>query len=324
MVYPSVRQGLGAKGYRYSRGPAKAAQIWAIRITRKTQNWQCSRSLCIVPNVSKYGDKPAVVAWQPFTFGGVAAFARSGWLRLFGAQIIVAAIVSGSVVWFLWRNYSPIITQGLEKMPPRAMVSGGRLQGISNAQISENRFLAIAVAPGPAVDFGQSADLQIELRKSNLRLSSIFRSLLGSFEFAYGPDEKLDLGPENLAPWWGAWRPVFLAGAGVGTGLLLLALWAGLASLYAAPAKFIAWLMDRKLSWGDAWRLGSAALMPGALLLSVSVVLYGWRVLDLVGFVSLVCAHFLTGWMYVAFSPGFAPRLFPAATQNPFTLPPRT
>jgi hypothetical protein len=273
--------------------------------------------------MSKDGEELGATAWQPFSFGGVAAFARSGWRRLFATQVLAAAMVSASVVWFLWRNYSPVITEAVGKMPQGAMVSGGRLEGVSGPRISENRFLAIAVAPRPTVDFGQSADIQIELRRSTLRVSSIFRSLWGSIEVAYGPAERIDLSQANLEPWWGAWRPILLGAAGVGIVLILLVLWAGLAAVYAGPAKFIAWLTDRDLSWGGAWRLSSAALMPGVLVLTMGVVLYGWRVLDLIGLGAIVAAYWLIGWVYLAISPGFAPRLFAAPNQNPFASPPQ-
>jgi hypothetical protein len=271
--------------------------------------------------VSKDGHKPAITAWQPFSFGGVAAFAGTGWIRLFAVQILASALVSITVVWFLWRNYSPVITEAVAKMPQRAMVSQGRLQGVSILEISENRFLAIAIAPQGTVDFGQSADIQVELRDSDVRVSSIFRSLLGSIQVAYLPNKMIDLSRANLEPWWGAWRPILLGASGIALMLILPVLWAVLAVVYAPPAKFVAWLTDRRLSWGGAWRLGSAALLPGALVMTLGVVLYGWRVLDLIGFGSVVLAHLLIGWVYLAISPGFAPRLFPSKKQNPFASP---
>ena len=271
--------------------------------------------------MSKDGQKTEVTAWQPFTFRGTAAFAKAGWPRLLLAQALAAAIVSTSCVWFLWRNYAPVITEAVQKMPPGAVLEDGRLQGIPDPQIAENRFLALAVTSEKTVDFGQSADVQAEFRANGVRLSSILRSFWGSMELGYGPGWHLDLGPATIQPWWGAWRPILLGCAGVAIVILLLCLWALLAALYTAPAKLVAWLADRELSWGGAWRLSGAALIPGAAVLALDVLLYGCRVVDIIGFGVIVAAHFAIGWIYSIISPGFAPRLFPSIKQNPFSAP---
>jgi hypothetical protein len=110
-----------------------------------------------------------------------------------------------------------------------------------------------------------------------------------------------------------------LAAVGVSTIVSLFGIWAVLALIYTLPAKFIAWFADRQLSWFGAWRLSSAALLPGAMLMGATVLLYGWEAVDLVGLAFLFVAHLLIGWVYVSGGAWACPPLYPnVLKQNPF------
>jgi hypothetical protein len=260
------------------------------------------------------------MAWQPFTFGGVAAFARASWGRLFLAQVAVAALCAASVVWFLGRCYSPVITQAIQKLPASACITNGGLAGIPDDQVSETKFLSISVTASQDPQLDHSADVQIALLLPYVQVSSLLSSALGSLEFDYNRSSTLDLSRSHLEPLWGAWQPIVLAGAGIAVVLLLLPIWALLAVIYAPAAKFVAWFCDRQLSWPGAWRLASAALLPGALLLALGVLLYGRQTVDVFGLGFFQTVHFLVGWVYVLAAPVFAPRLSPAPTnRNPFS-----
>ena len=79
------------------------------------------------------------------------------------------------------------------------------------------------------------------------------------------------------------------------------------------------WFADRNLSWVGAWRLASAALMPGALLMAAAVFSYAWHTIDLLGLSFFFTAHLIIGWVYLVGGVCAAPRLFPRNTkQNPF------
>jgi hypothetical protein len=258
-------------------------------------------------------------AWQPLTFGGVAAFARARLGRLLAFELAAALLAAASIVWFLHRAYCPVILQALQKMPETARLVDGVLQGVPETLIAESRFLAIAATPQDGRDIGQDADLQIQLRQNDFCASSVFWPDW-SLEFEYGRGASLNLARSNLEPWWSAWQPVLLAGAGAAVVLLLFVMWAALAVLYMAPAKFIAWYADRYLSWGGAWRLASAALLPGAVVLTGAMVLYGWSVIDLVGLSFFLAVQIILGWIYVTGGACKAGRLFPEdVKRNPFT-----
>jgi hypothetical protein len=257
-------------------------------------------------------------ACQPFTFGGQATFAQGRPGRLMLAELIVAILVAVCVVAFLQHAYAPVILQTIGEMPETAKIADGRLIGIDTAIIAETKLLAIAVTPAPSDTIGQSSDVQVQFRPSNVRIGSVYRPDWG-WEFDYGPGPVVDLSRSSLDPWWGAWRPVLLAAAGVLVLMALFFVWAALALVYTLPAKLLAWFGDRDLTWDAAWRLGSAAMLPGALLVGLAVLLYGWQEIDLVGLAFFYVAHLISGWVYLIGGTLACPRLHEVAPkQNPF------
>jgi hypothetical protein len=258
-------------------------------------------------------------AWQPLTFGGVAAFAGARLGRLLAAELVTAMMVAACIVWFLHRTYCPVILRAIQQMPETARVANGTLQGVPDTVIAESKFLAIAATPQPAREIGQDADLQIQLRQNDLCTGSIFWPDWG-LDFSYGRGTTINLARSNLEPWWGAWQPVLLIASGAAMVLCLFLLWAALAAIYMAPAKFVAWFGDRYLSWGGAWKLASASLLPGALVATGAVILYAWSVIDLVGLSFFGAVHVIMGWVYFVGGSCKVTRLFPDdSKRNPFT-----
>jgi hypothetical protein len=260
------------------------------------------------------------IAWQPFTFGGVAAFAKGSWARLFVAQIVVAGLCGASAVWIIGKCYSPVISQVVRKLPEGACVTNGQLTGFPDTQITETKFLSIAIASDDTVNIDQGADVQIALRKGRVEMSSLLSSVVGSLEFDYGNGANLDLARSSLEPVWEAWRPVILAGAGIAIVILLPLLWAATGVIYAPGAKFVAWFCNRPLSWPEAWRLAAASLLPGAVLLAFGLLLYGLQLVDIFGLAYFGIVHLLAGWVYVGVSPIFLHRENTTpSNRNPFT-----
>jgi hypothetical protein len=259
-------------------------------------------------------------AWQPLTFGGVAAFAQTQWLRLFLVQLVVAILAAGSVVWFLGRCYSPVVAQFIQKLPAGACLTNGQLSGLSGVQIYETKFLSLAMTDDDQAVIDQSADVQVALRKDHIEVATLLSSALGRLEFNYNTNSTMDLSQAHLEPLWGAWQPVVLAAAGLGVVAGLLIIWAVLAVIYAPAAKLVAWFGNRQLTWGGAWRLTSASLLPGAILLTLGILLYGRQTVDLIGLGYFETVHFLVGWVYALSAPLFAPRVSLRQTErNPFT-----
>jgi hypothetical protein len=264
------------------------------------------------------GATPSRAAWQPFTFSGLAAFARGGLGRLALAELIFAALVSISVVSFLHHDYSPVVAQAIHEMPETAKITSGHLTGCDETLIADTKFLAIAVSPDLSGQIGQSADIQIQFRPDDFRIGTVFRPDWG-FEFDYGPDTTIDLSRSSLEPWWGAWHPILLAAAGMAVLVSLFIMWALLAVIYTVPAKIIACFGDRELSWKGAWRLGSAAQLPGSFLMAAAIFLYGRQGLDLIGLGFSLVAHLLVDWIYLVGGVWLCPRLARVLPkQNPF------
>ena len=258
-------------------------------------------------------------AWQPLTFGGVAAFSGARLGRLLAVELVAAMMLALSVVWILHRAYCPVILRAIQGMPETARVANGTLQGVPDTLIAESKFLAIAATPQPGRDIGQDADLQIQLRQKDVCAGSIFWPDWG-LEYSYGPGTAFNLARSNLEPGWSAWQPVLLIGTGAAVVLVLVVFWAVLAAIYMAPAKFVAWFADRYLPWRGAWRLASAASLPGTLVVMGAVILYGWSVIDLVGLSFFGAVHVLIGWIYLVGASCKVTRIFPAdSNRNPFT-----
>ncbi|MGA2751123.1 MAG: hypothetical protein ABSG59_20335 [Verrucomicrobiota bacterium] len=264
------------------------------------------------------GFVPPPTAAQPFTFGGVAAFANPRLGRLMLIELLVAVVFGTTLVWFVQRRYFPVIVQAIQRMPETARLEQGRLEGVPQTLICESKFLAIAVTPDAALDIGQGADLQFQLRQTDFCVNSVYRPDWG-WEIEYGGGATLNLRRSILEPWWGAWQPVIVAGVGAGVALMLPMVWAVLATIYVAPVKILAWFADRSLSWTGAWRLASAALMPGALVLAADVALYGTQAIDLVGLSFFFIAHLVIGWVYLVGGVCATPRFhLKEANRNPF------
>jgi len=261
-------------------------------------------------------------AWQPLTLCGVAAFARARLSRLLLVEFIVAVLAAGAVVWFLHEVWFPTVREAIHELPEQGEIRQAKLawRGESPMYLAGDRFLAIVVDLNHEAEVGREADVSIELGQRDWRIFS----LLGYATVSYPGDRVISLNQPKLEPWWGAWEPAVLAGAGTLVVLGLMVSWALLAGLYSPLAMLTAFFVNRDLNWRSSWRLASAALMPGALLLILGVLSYGLSILDLVRLGVVIVAHFVVGWIYLFVSPLFLPR-HPTAhviEGNPFAAPP--
>jgi hypothetical protein len=101
----------------------------------------------------------------------------------------------------------------------------------------------------------------------------------------------------------------------------LIACWWLMALAYVFPVLGIAGATGRDLTFAGAWRLANAALIPGALLVCLTILLYG---MHRVSFASLLLAwvlHLPVGWVYAGIAPFRLPRAaaaHPPSEPNPF------
>ena len=267
-------------------------------------------------------DKLLHSAWEPLTPRGVAAFTRASLGRLWLAQLIAAIAAAVSVVWFLQIAWFPVVEEAIQQLPAEGKISHNQLvwRGDTPARLAANKFLSLAVDLWHEGDLGNESHISVEFGRTNLRL----RSILGYTEVSYSPDWAIEFNEPKLEPWWGAWRPGLLAGAAIMTITGLLAIWVALATVYFLPVWLLAFFANRDLNGRGSWRLASAALMPGALFMTLTIATYGFGLLDLVYLGWCFSFHLIIGWIYLLVCVLLLPRHPEAAAQrkNPFVPTP--
>ena len=239
-------------------------------------------------------------------------------------QLIVALIAAAAGVWFLKTSWCPVIRQAIRQLPDGGQIRRQQLtwNSASPVLLAENRFLAIGVdldgsSPGRSV-----ADLRVQFQKDQIKICS----LLGCVALQFPEGWVVAFDRTSLEPWWGAREFAILAAAGAASVIWLMLSWAALATAYFVLVYVIGYVSDRDVTWSRSWRVAAAALMPGALGLTVGIVLYGLQALSLVGLLIVFLLHFVIGWSYVGLTPFFLRRAsaVPPPGQNPFAAPGET
>jgi len=256
-------------------------------------------------------------AWEPVTPRGVAAFARASLERLLIVQGIFALFAAASVVWILSDGIFPTIDATINELPDQGQIRSGTLDWHDKSPLllAEGNILACSVDLEHGGALRSPADFQFEFGRGSVRVFSLF----GETEFDYPPGYIMAANRPDLRPVWGAWSPDILALAAIGTFLGLMLTWALLATIYFLPVWLICFFTNRDLNFRQSWRLAGAALMPGALLLSLAIVLYDFGAFDLVQLCFAFGMHLVIGWIYLFVSPMFLRRRLPAEKKNPFS-----
>jgi hypothetical protein len=262
----------------------------------------------------------AIVAWEPLTPRGVAAFAGAGPGRLLLVQFLAALLAAAAVVWFVDKGCFPVVGAAVQKLPATGQIRSGRLDWPDHSPelLAGSRLLALDVDLDHSGQIGPAADVQIEFGRETVRSVSLF----GYCEWPYPRGYLIALNRTTLEPLWGAWAMELLVFAGVAATFGFLLSWWLLATLYFLPVWLLGFFANRDLNFRRSWRLAGAALMPGALLMTAAILLYGIGFLNLVSFGFIFGAHFLIGWIYLFVSLLFIPRAPIAVNQgNPFHPP---
>jgi hypothetical protein len=259
-------------------------------------------------------------AWQPLSFGGVAAFARASLGRLMAVEASVAALVALCLVWAIARSWVPMVELAISRLPAEGMIEDGRLQwfGPPVQMLAEGRSLAILVNLQTREPAGQVADMQLEFGRSQARVCSI----LGCLVVPYPSNWIVYLNRSKLEPWWGAWKPAVLIGGAVMTAAGLMLVWGILAAVHAPAVRILAWVFRRQAGWLPCWQLALAAFLPGALVWAAAILLYTLYRLPWAGLLLATCLQIVIAWVYLVFSPmRIAPapeRKRPVRKRNPF------
>jgi hypothetical protein len=257
-------------------------------------------------------------AWQPLTPRGISAFAFAPLGRLWLVQLVVTMFVAGIIIWFIHRNWYPVIASAITELPDQGQLHNGKLEwdGYEPTVLAESPFLSIAVDLEHAGDARTPADLQAEFGERDLKIFS----LLGFYRINYSHDSDTGFNHPDLEPWWGAWNPMLLAITGLITIANLFINWSILATLYFLPAWLGAFFANRDLTLAGSWRLSGAALMPAALFFTFAIILYGLGTINLVSLGMAAALHFILGWIFLILAVrALPPHPDSTGKGNPFT-----
>jgi len=256
-------------------------------------------------------------AWEPITPRGVATFARASYGRLWVVQFIVALLVAASVVWVLNGGVFPTVREAIRQLPNAGDIRNAKLdwRGTSPVMLAEGSIVAFTVDLDHSGDVRSPAHFQVEFGKEEVTVHSLF----GYLERRYPTGWLMAFNRPELEPKWGAWEVPILGIVMLVTLVWLFFAWSVLATLYAVPVWLIAFFANRDLKFAECWRLAGAALMPAALVMVVSISLYGLGALDLVALAFVGGGHVVVGWIYLFVSPAFLPPAGDASgIKNPF------
>jgi hypothetical protein len=261
--------------------------------------------------------KEPAFAWEPITPRGVAAFARASFERLFVVQAVVALLGAAAVVWILSNGIFPTIDAAIAQLPDTGEIHSGKLdwREDSPVMLAEGKILALSVDLQHDGSLRSPADFQFEFGRDSVRIYSLF----GDTDISYPLGYVIAANQTDARPVWGAWAPDILGLTAIGTFFGLMIVWTLLATLYFLPVWLICLFSNRDLNFRASWKLAGAALMPGALLLSLSLVFYDLGGFDFVQLCFAFGMHLVIGWIYLFVSPMFLNRALPAAKKNPFT-----
>lgn len=256
-------------------------------------------------------------AWEPITPSGIAAFARATFGRLLLVQCCLAIVAAAATTWSIASALFPLASAAIGNLPERGAIRGGVLDWPAETPrlLAANRFVALTVNLHEDEYARTSAHMDVEFGFESCRVSLPTGSLRVPFPKGY----MVAFNRPELEPVWGAWHPFIAIGCFVVVVGALLGSWAVLATLYAGPLWLAAFFANRELSVSGSWRVSSAALMPGALFMTVSVLLYRFGVFGVIHLTAAVAAHFLLGWMSLLAAAFCLPRVAEAPGRlNPF------
>jgi hypothetical protein len=255
-------------------------------------------------------------AWNPLTFRGLAVFATSKLPRLFLVAFSFSLIIFIGVVWFVSKNYAPVVVQAVQQLPDTGRLENREIKGINERIQGETKFLALTLDTKDLSDTG-SADVQIAIDRTGVWVCSGISSSWGCLSFDL-PSETVDLSRLNVQPWWGARQPIIIAIVGVLFLVVTFVILSVLAFILMWLPKFVAYFADRKLTLKEAWRLAFAAQLPGIIVMGAAIVLYGTQAMGVLGVGVFYVLHILVDIVYLFGAVFFLPRVVEPIRSNPF------
>ena len=246
--------------------------------------------------------------FQPFSFRGIARFAEASLWRLLGIQFLFSFIVAAVFVWFVNHAWIPVIDESIEKMPKKGDISLGSLNWPTGSSVhvqgpEGEPFMRLDIEPSGITNVIESVDLVLAFESKRLFLGSSLG--FGLLVVPYPLNIEIPFNKTELKPWWGARSHLILLCFGLLVSVVLILSWSFLGFLYMFPVKIFS---GNRLSFRSAWQLASAAHMPAAMLMSLGILMYGIKQIELVSFAFLWLLHLIFPWVYLIFSPFFVPK----------------
>jgi hypothetical protein len=224
---------------------------------------------------------PRPRAWFPFLPKGVAAFAPAPAVHLWTAQLLMAAFVAAVSLWLLGRHLLPAVRSAIDRLPDQVVMTNQTLHvaGPVPRVLVRTRILALALNPQrqplPQSEF--NADFQVEWRDSDTRVCSI----LGCWNAPYPAGRVVHARRLEWRSAVEAWKWLGALAWVLVVVIWLMVAWTCMACVLGPCAWLLALYTDRQLSFAGAWRLAGASLMPGAMLLTTALGMYGMGMMPL-------------------------------------------
>ncbi len=213
-------------------------------------------------------------AWQPFTGSGIGAFAAAPTWRV-GSWVLLSCGLAGlSLAWLLWSAWWPVVAAAAESFPDSPVqLRNGSLdwKGDPSRILSEAPRFAIALRTDSPASTGRIADLQLELWRTECRLSGI----AGFVAFPWPAEWNLSLDRRDAVAGWGAWKRPLLLALGIGGGIAAAIVAIALAAVLTLPAWLLGWILGRGVTAGGAARVVLASTVTPSLCVAAAVVGYG-------------------------------------------------
>jgi len=266
----------------------------------------------------KMNDGPgSILLWHPFTPRGVAGAVRAPRWQLWTALGATAALSVLSVTFFLSHCWSPVIEEAIQQLADGGLLRKGVLQPggeRTNVMLASNRYLAIALDWTAVGARDQASDVRVILQIDR----ALFCSLFGCATISYRGLGDMPVGRTETGAWWQAWRPAIYSSIGLGQVLFLILSWWVLGIAYAWAIRLFAFYLDRDVDFSGATRLAQAALIPGAIWLTVAVYFHAQGWLSLIGLLIVLVMHLPIGWIYAGLACRQLPRRPDVLPHNPF------
>lgn len=260
----------------------------------------------------------------PLSGRSIGQLAADGFGVLWRTQWLIAVLSAVCLGLLAWTAWVPVIERAARALPDEVALNGGQLKWptAESRVLSESPFLGFAVELNPEATTSRIADIQLVLGAQSFTVQGLF----GAASFPYPPTVQIETGRVAATAWWGAWNWVVVLGFALSVVFTLMGIWWVLATFYWPVSCLLQGLLRQRFALGMAWKLAAAALLLGALVISLGTVMYTFMAIRVPGLLAFFALHLLAGWLGLAWGVLYMPRVDTAkgaTASNPFGAPPK-